>query len=468
MSGSAAQVLRAARVALLLLVAATLVEGTSPARAQDAAPTTTLAGLQGRAAASGVHAFYAPVGLLPIPNLADLGAPDALATITSGPSTFARAGVLDPGDLIANPDAALALMMGAAYPAGTIPRYPYRISANSSTGDPPVESTPAPGLSAHVRASGGSSEARAAYAESAAPGLVRVGSALAEATTETDGSTVTIRARSELGGIDIVGLLEIEALVTEVTATSDGTETKLVGGTTVTGASLLGQAVTIDADGVHLAENGSDTLLGGLLGPLVGNLNDVLAAAGLEVTVAGPVELGGGTSGQLAATGLRIDVNISERTFPALGELLALLPPIENPLPGVPSIEDLLQVVQANHVASVEVGRAVVALSARPTPDRTPFTPPTGGIRPPAVGTTPTFGGGGVSLPPVVPPSAPADPGGAAVPVRTATSVPTGAGIAGLVALALLSAPFIGDRLAAMATAILGAGGAGACPREGT
>jgi hypothetical protein len=460
----APRALRWARVLLLLLVAGTLLEAGRPAEAQDAAPATTLGGVQGRAAASGLHVSYSPQGLLPIPNLIDLGAPDALATIASGPTTFARASVLDPGDILANPDAVLALAAGASYPGGTIPPYPYRITANSGTGDPPVESSPAPGLTARVAAAGGTSEARAAVAESDAPAVMRLSGAISEATTETDGSTVTVRARSRLSDLNLLGLLTIDAVVTDVAATSDGATTEVEGGTTVTGASVLGQPVTIDAEGIHVAGNGSGSVLGGILRPLIGGLNDVLARAGLKVTVAGPVEAGGDTTGQLTAGGLRIDVELSPRTLPALAALLDALPPIENPVPGAPSVEDLFQIARAHHPIAIEVARGAVSLSARPgftrPPTTTPARPATPSGATPGVAPTGTLG-----LPPVAG-SAPTSPEGAPVPVGAAAEIPAGAGIGGLVALALLSQPFIGDRLAAMAQAILGAGGAAACPRE--
>lgn len=455
-----------ARVAALLFAAATFVDAGQPARAQDAAPASTLGGLQGRAAASGLHVNYNPQGLLPIPNLIDLGAPDALATIASGPTTFARASVLDPGDILANPDAVLALAAGSSYPGGIIPPYPYRVVANSGTGDPPAQSSPAPGLAARVNAEPEGSQARAAIGESDAPAIMRLGSAISEATTETDGSTVTVRARSQLGDLNLLGVLAIDAVVTEVTATSDGTQTTLEGGTRVVGASLAGQPVTIDADGVHLAGNGSGSLLGGLLGPLVGGANDLLGSLGVRVTVAGPVEQGEGTTGQLTAAGLRIDVELSQDRLPLLAQVLEALPPIENPAPGLPSVEDLLAAARATHPVAIEVARGQVSLTARPgfTPDVD--APSEGGGLPSSV--PPAFtGGGSLGLVPMAP-AAPRSPstGGPAAPAAD-TDIPAGAGIGGFVALAFFSLPFLGDRLAALAQGILGSGAAASCPREG-
>lgn len=459
--------LLAARVAALLLASATFLDAGHPARAQDAAPPAGLGGLQGRAAASGLHVNYNPQGLLPIPNLIDIGAPDALATIASGPTTFARASVLDPGDILANPDAVLALAAGSSYPGGVVPPYPYRVTANSGTADPPAQSSPAPGLTARAAAEPEGSEARAAIGESDAPAIMRLGTAISEASTETDGTTVTVRARSQLGDLDLLGVLTIDAVVTELTATSDGTETTVEGGTRVVGASVLGQPVTIDADGVHLAGNGSGSLLGGLLGPLVGGVNDLLGSLGVRITVAGPVEQGEGDTGQLTAAGLRIDVELSQRTLPVLAQVLNALPPIENPLPGLPSVEDLLAAARATHPVAIEVARAQVALTARPgfTPD---VEVPTGGGDGPA-SIPPAFtGGGSLGLTPMAPsaPTRPPSGGGPATPAAD-TEIPAGAGIGGFVALAFFSLPFLGDRIAALAQGILGTGAAASCPREG-
>ncbi len=142
-------------VAVLALVASsTLVGGTVHAQTDTGAEATSppaLGGYEGRAQSSGLHVFYNPEGLLPVAAPVDFGSPDALATITSGPSTFGRASVADPGDLLVNPDALLA-QADPSYPGGTLPPYPFRISATSGFGEPVAESRPAPGLEARVEA----------------------------------------------------------------------------------------------------------------------------------------------------------------------------------------------------------------------------------------------------------------------------------------------------------------------------
>jgi hypothetical protein len=450
------------RVLLALVVAGSFI-GAAPVRAADDEPAaeTTLAGYQGSAAASGLHAFYNPAGLLPLPPPVDLGAPDALATIASGPATFARAGVADPGDLLANPDAVLALL-SAQYPAGTVPPFPLRIQASSGVGEPVVESNPAPGLNARVTADGSGSTANASMPGSDLPAIARVGSLTASATTTTDGSSVTVHARSQAGGINVLNLITIDAVVTDVTATSDGSDTKLTGGTTVTGASVLGQKVTIDADGVHAAAD-QPPLLGGILTPLVGSLNDLLKGVGLNVTLAGPVASDGSTNGQLGSAGLRIALDFSPDTIPVLRTLIDSLPPIENPLPGVPSIEDVLAAAQARNLAAIEIGRGVVSLSARSVGGDTggaipDFTDTSGGGFPSTSGDFSLPGDGG---------TVPGGTGGSQ-PVGTTeeAELPVGAGVGGLVLLILLLQPFLGERIAWISSAVLAADRSDTCTWE--
>ena len=450
------RVLRGARIVLAVVVAATFVDLAPPAaRAQDAEPG--LAGYQGRAAASGLHAMYNPAGLLPLPPPVDLGAPDALATIASGPSTFARASVLDPGDLLASPDALLA-QASTDYPAGTIPAYPFRVSATSGVGEPAVESNPAPGLHAWVEVGEGTSLARATMPALDAPAVATVASMSAVASTETNGSEVTVHTRVEISGINILGLVRISSVVTDLTATSSGGDAELTGGTQVVGAEVLGQAVRIDADGIHPA--GSSPLLGGILDPLVVGVNDILGQVGIDISVAGPVRTDGGSTDELATNGLRIGMELSPRTLPALAELIGSLPPLDNPVPGAPSVEDLLALAQARHLVAIELGRGSVSLLARTGAAPAESVPlgPTGTVDLPS--TTPSF-----SLPdtagPALPPAA--DLGG--VPTETA-ALPKGYGVGALLLLALLSMPFVGDRIARICGAILATDRSTTCTLE--
>ncbi len=109
---------------------------------------------------------------------------------------------------------------------------------------------------------------------------------------------------------------------------------------------------------------------------------------------------------------------------------------------------------------SVEVARGTVSLAARPGFEaglpETPFLPDTS-FDVPSI--SPTF-----DLPGTVAP-APVGPGGQR-PVGTDVPIPEGAGIGSLVLLALLAVPFIGDRLGALAFAVLTADHTDPCDWE--
>jgi hypothetical protein len=418
---------------------------------------TSLAGYSGKASASGFHATYNPEGLLPVSSPVDLGVPDALATLASGPTTFARASIADPGDIIANPDAVLALL-SPDYPAGTVPPYPYRISANSGTGEPRATSAPAPGLNAAVEARPDGSSARAATPEFVAPAVATIGSVTSAAETIVEDSQVTAHARTEASRFQLLDLLKVESLVTDVKAVSDGGQTKLTGGTTIAGATFMDRPVTIDASGVHLDPKAEPMPV---LDGLTGSLDDVLQRAGIKVTLLGPVDLGGKQSGVLASTGLRIDLELSNKTLPILGQLTKAVPSFDNPIPGAPlGLSDVLQVAKARHLVSIEVGKGAVSLTAHKATPIADVALDTGGFPDSSLGL------GDVSLPATEVPSvgAPASITPAATEKAPAASI--GAGIGALALLALLGQPLLGERLARGAAALLATDQAETCLRE--
>ncbi|HZQ84475.1 MAG TPA: hypothetical protein VFA83_06545 [Acidimicrobiales bacterium] len=418
------------------------------------AQTSGLGGYSGSAAASGLHALYNPVNVLPIPPPVDIGAPDALATIASGPATFARAGVADPGDLLANPDALLALF-SSSYKAGTLPPYPYRISATSSTGSPDAESNPAPGLNARVHADGAGSRAQAAMPAAITPAVATFGSSTSIATTSIDGDTITVHSRAEFTNLDVLGVLTFQSLVTDLTGKSvGGGKPTFAGLTTISGAKLAGTPVTIDDKGVH---DGAK------------NLNSALAAAGIKVTLVGPLEQAGSSSGQLLADGLRIDLEFSKGTQPALHSLLDAIPSLGAPIPGAPSPDDLVTLVKARHLSSIEIGRGAVTLATRGARGAITDSPlPDLSASPPDLSPAPDTGTvAGESLTSLSP-APPASVAGVIVPARPAgTAVPIGEGVAGLLALVLLVQPFIGHLIARRVDGLL-AGSAAPCPWEET
>lgn len=448
------------RLAAVLLFAG-LTIGVAPtgAVADDEAPT--LSGYTGTAGASGLQVEYVPEGALPLPSLVDIGAPDAVATISSGPSTFAQAAALDPGDLLANPDALLTLF-SSAYPSGTLPPYPLRVSANSGFGEPVVESNQAPGLTARAEAQPTASAARAYAPKVDGGAIANIGSMSAIATTATNGSSVTVKAQSKVGGISLLNVLKIDSIVSDVSATSDGTDTKLTGGTKIVGAELMGRAVTIDRNGIKLAKN---TL--GLPNLLGSGLNTALKTAGIRITYAGPQEIDSKNTGRIATSGLRIDFAFTSRSVKLLANLFDSLPPIDSPLPApAPGPEDLVAAIQANNVGAVEIGRAVVNLATRTGGDPTD----SGSFDDTGVlGDSSSDFGDGLALPDLGTGSLTPLPSiGNQKPVATTTTdgSATQAGIGAFVLLVLLLQPFFGKALSQFSSAVLAPVGAEHCDTE--
>ncbi|MFL6206663.1 MAG: choice-of-anchor P family protein [Acidimicrobiales bacterium] len=469
---------RAARGVAIATCGAVAFLGFGDARAQEA-PPEALGGYQGLGASTGLNAYYLPQGALPLETFIDLGAPDALASITSGPTTFARASAADPGDLLASPET-LFTNASPDYPAGTVPSYPYRVSATSGFGAPAAESEPAPGLRAEVEAKQNGSTARATMPRAAAPAVATFGSVSASASTSTDGSTVSVHVRTTMSDFNLLGMLLIDSIVTDLTATSDGTTTKLTGDTKVSGAEILGTPVTIDDDGIHGSPRQPSTSGPGPLIGAIGSATDplaevlagadgfdeVLRSAGIRVTAARPVEQDAGTEGQLDSGGLRIDFELSSRTAPALVTLTDALPPVEPIVPGAPGVEDLVAFARAHHLTRLEVARGMVSLAATPafTYEAPPFASPgdsgTAGFAP--TGDVP------VAAPAAASPVSPTQPGSplSTTPATALPDLPLGVGIGALVALVLLAQPFLGARLARFSTGLLAAGDTASCPLE--
>lgn len=460
-------------VAALLLGVVAPGVGTASAQTSD----EVLVGIQGLGHASGIYITYNLGGVLPVASPVDSAAPDALATMSSGPSTFARAGVFDPGDLLASPDTAASLLGFPGYEPGTIPPFPYRIQATSGFGEPAAESNPAPGLRAYVEALAESSVSFASAGESSAPGLFSVGGVTTTASTLTDGATVTAYAKTEVTGINLFDVVKIESLVTEVVATSQGSTVTVSGGSTIGGATLMGQAVVIDGEGVHPEDDGGNApLLGGLSKSLTEQASELLSEAGITITAGGTVDQASGDEGFLSATGLKVVLDIDGRSLPLLSDVFELFDqlPITPQVPGAPvQLADLLEVVRANNIFQIDFGRAEVALATRTAPPIPAFEPttPTFPSSPtpttPIVTPTPSISSGGPTLPaatPTTPVTSPtANVGGTpvAVPPAQVISSPTptsGHALGTIVVLALLAQPFLGRWLSRFGQRVLAPG----------
>jgi hypothetical protein len=304
-------------------------------------------------------------------------------------------------------------------------------------------------------------------------------SALATTTMGPDSSSVTTHAVSKVSHFDLLGMVTVDSIVTDLTSTSTGGPVKLSGGTVVSGAAFMGQPVTIDATGVHAAKGSPlasagalNAVVAAVTGSLTGTLNDALVKAGIRITVLGPVKTSGGDTGQLGSEGLRIDLAVNQQTFPAMKTLFDKLAPLaHNPIPGAPGPEDVINVLEANHLVALEVGRGVVSLQATSATPETDVAAESAATGDDAVSSaaSPAVDLGQVATPQsdvAAAGTSPASLGGspAVAGATRPASASLSAGIGIVALLALLLQPLLGDRLARMADTVLAPDGGDVCP----
>lgn len=425
------------------------------------------------------------------PNLLATGSPvvqfsvpEALATLNSGPVGYSLASFLYPGPLIADLDAALS----ATGTSTGIPPYPIRSEAFFPSG-PTSASQGEQGTEMVATTEFADSQARASYAGLALDPVVSIGDITSSSQSVIEGDQLVARARSDVSRISIAGgLISIDAVTSDLVATSNGSESASSGGTSITGLRILGLPATVDADGVRFVDgpdgpeapanpirDALDPLLGGVTGPvgdaleenLAGPLNELLdqvgggvdqalqqlfEASGIEIKLLDAVATADGGLASRSASGLAVTLNYDGQNTPVLTDVLALLPtadlPSENlgPIPFSP--QALVKLLEKVHTISFVIGVADVSASATEAfvfedPTFTPSSPtpsPTLGATGSSGGTT-TSGGFESATPALPPPAAPQTV--TSLPVSTGAPFPFGDAIpALLVFAAVLATPF--------------------------
>jgi hypothetical protein len=170
--------------------------------------------------------------------------------------------------------------------------------------------------------------------------------------TDTAGTAVTT-GTSSVGHLGVAGVLSLEDVVAHATVSAVGARTTATAALTLGGASVAGVPVTIDADGVHAAGQGTG------LGPLQdaqAQVDQALAAAGIEVHAVAVTKTVTGRSGYADTGGIVItlatpgvdpaglpgnDVTITVGKVTATGTSEAVVPPVELPPltgPGTPAV----------------------------------------------------------------------------------------------------------------------------------
>ena len=179
-----------------------------------------------------------------------------------------------------------------ALPGGGPPNYPDWAHAQYPThkddtatlgqkpfpGSGPFEVTP---NQADAHADTDRVEATAAAGSAGLSGVLTAQQVSSHSLQSFDGPTLVLSAESVLKGVEIGGQLHIDEIRSTATAKINGTDVGISSAdTTVSGASIAGQAVKIDSTGIHVVGQGDN----GLLKKTVNSALAALGSKGISVT----------------------------------------------------------------------------------------------------------------------------------------------------------------------------------------
>jgi hypothetical protein len=450
---------------------------------------------------NGFQVTYDSPGLLPTGSpIFQLSVPEAVATLNSGPVGYALASFVFPGPLVADLGSALA----ASGQETGIPPYPVRAEAFFPSG-PTDARQGEQGTEMVATTAFGDSRARSSFSGLDFAPAAFVGSARSASQSVIEGDQVVSRTRTAISDVVLFGgIINIDSVITDIVATSNGTESASAGGTEVSGVTVLGLPATIDEDGVRFDEpppeepsdnpvgGPIDGALGGALDPVsdglggaAGPLNQLFAElgiagedalqqlfeqSGIDVRLLGPIETNDGGTVERTANGLSITINYDGSNTPVLTDLLSLVPssalPPENlgPIPFSP--QALFNLLKETHITGVALAPANVSAAVSPafSADTPAFVAdvPIDDVGSGIGSGSPDLGTGGgtdfETATPDLPPASPATPGSSEP--ASAVSDLLGKAVPALAALAvLLGAPFfaagssrLADNTLAMAT----------------
>jgi hypothetical protein len=264
----------------LLLVMAPVLAG-SPAAHAAAAPGSGLGGFRLDSEASGLAMIYNDGSEV------DATLPDAESDFATG-TGHALAADFYPGPVGGNPGATIQQFLGADLPASIITPLStlqdnYKAEAYSS--GPTDSSFPTGGAPQAL-----SDTAHADDASATAVGtLTDAGEKVsAQSTTQIAAASVTTTATSTVADISIAGVIHIGQVVSSATASSDGTTGKASATTTISGVTVAGQAVSVDATGVTVGSSHSPLNLSSVVSAALSSLGITFSVSPNDKVVSGP------------------------------------------------------------------------------------------------------------------------------------------------------------------------------------
>lgn len=399
---------RLARPVLALAAAAALGGGlvlataaTAFAQGDDSSSPPSGASLLGgwtlTSSAAGVSAYYEQPNF-PIPATPslefDLGYSNA--SYDAGPTGNSNASALWPGPVVGGGDTNLPLLIDPyleqyagplastieplvpdsnTWPIQALSEYPQGPTTASNNNGPTSMDSSADASGSSASSSlglvGGSAD------ESSLPsGMLTVQSigSTSQETIDDLGNAIS-EATSTVHGIDIAGFIDIGAVTSTATSSSNGNQATVSGSSAVSDMTIAGEPVTVSSSGISAAGNTEN-----LLGSLVPNVNQILSTAGITITLTNPTDTVQGASGERQLDGLKVTIDLStyDQDF---NQLVAELPSsITSNLDQLPVPSPYKQSI------TLDIGWANVNADATPPFNLSAVTPGTSTLSTPTLG----------------------------------------------------------------------------------
>ncbi|HYZ91779.1 MAG TPA: hypothetical protein VFA34_05220 [Actinomycetota bacterium] len=402
-------------------------------------------------ATAALFTFDSPSLGIPAKPTGELNFGYSETSLRSGPSAYGLGSILWPGQVAAAVpsflQADIERQSGQKFPVN-IPNYPVRAESFHPQG-PATTSTDFGTMHMSSTAKETAAEGTSYVNRFAFPGIGLIGNQTSMSSSGFDSQGAVSMAEAAANDVSLFGgMVKIGSVVTRLTARSDGVKATVAGTTEVGRAEVAGNAVVIDATGVHVADQGIDAVAAQQA------VNQALASTGISIELGTAIDTIQGPQGSRALGGLLIRAKSS-----ALEPLVAALPPdLQSQIRGQLTLDQEFTIQLAP--AAVTAGAAKNIEFPVDAPD---LGGTTGDETPAAVGepALPSGTSGGSA------PSGAVGQGGGPVVVQQVST--TFEGVPVWLVVLLMIAAFVSSRpLMALADRLLSArAGAGGCPNGG-
>ena len=265
----------------------------------------------GSKATAALFTFDSPSLGIPAKPTGEMNFAFSESTLRSGPSGYGLGSVVWPGQVAAALPAFLQSEIESQsggqldFPMD-IPNYPVRAESFHPQG-PPKASTDAGTIHMRSSASEASAEGVAHLNSIGFPAIGTMGNQSSMSSSGFDPAGAVAMAESAVSDVSLLtgGLITFDSVVTRATARSDGEKGTVAGTTTVTGAEVAGNAVVIDATGVHVADQGLDAAV------VQQTINQALNQFGVSMELSAPVDTIEGAKASRSLGGLLVRIKTS-------------------------------------------------------------------------------------------------------------------------------------------------------------